>query len=78
MSIIFLDILETFLKATPNLEALHIGYSNRSALHPWTKSSSPSIIADCLKMIGRCNRLTTLSLNAFNLFKGDFFEMAST
>lgn len=80
---IFSDILETFLKATPNLEALHIGYSNRSAIDPWAptgyKPTTPSTDADCLKMIGlRCDRLTTLSLNAFYLFKGDFFETVST
>ena len=76
----FSEILETFLKATPNLEALHIGYSNRSALDPWTplgyKSSNSGAGADCLKMI-RCDRLTTLSLNAFYLFEGDFFETVS-
>jgi len=75
---IFPDILEIFLKATPNLEVLHIGYSNRSALDPWTplgySSSQPGTGADCLKMILRCDRLTTLSLNAFCLFEGDFFE----
>ncbi|XP_046443824.1 uncharacterized protein LOC124193876 isoform X3 [Daphnia pulex] len=71
------DILELFLKATPNLEALHIGYSNRSAMDPWTPlgyKSSQSGMTDCLKTILRCGRLTTLSLNAFCLFEGDFFE----
>ena len=79
----FSDILETFLNATPNIEELHIGYSNRSALDPWTPSDYKSSIygngADCLKMIGlRCDRLTTLSLSAFSLFEGDFFETVST
>ena len=79
----FSDILETFLNATPNIEELHIGYSNRSALDPWTPSDYKSSIlgngADCLKMIGlHCDRLTTLSLSAFYLFEGDFFETVST
>jgi hypothetical protein len=79
--IIVPDLLELFLKATPNLEALHIGYSNRSAMDPWTPlgyKSSQSGMTDCLKTILRCGRLTTLSLNAFCLFEGDFFETVST
>ena len=97
----FSDILKTFLNATPNIEELHIGYSNDSALDsfcpdasdsdasdsdgpdPWTPTDYKSSVyikrADCLKMIGlRCNRLTTLSLSAFCLFEGDFFETVCT
>ncbi|XP_046451603.1 uncharacterized protein LOC124199716 isoform X2 [Daphnia pulex] len=67
-----IDILEPFLKAAPNLEVLHIGLSNRTARSPWTTVEPPN--TDFLKTISRCGRLTTLRLNAFNLFEGDFFE----
>jgi hypothetical protein len=69
---IFSDILEPFLKAAPTLEVLHIGLSNRTARSPWTTVEIPN--TDFLKTISRCGRLTTLRLNAFNLFEGDFFE----
>lgn len=71
------EILEYFINATPNLDALHIGYSNRSASSPYTtvnhESPSAGMTAEFLKVIC-CPRLTTLSLNAFELFDGEFFE----
>lgn len=73
----FIEILEYFINATPNLDALHIGYSNRSASSPYTtvnhESPSAGMTAGFLKVIC-CPRLTTLSLNAFELFDGEFFE----
>ena len=69
----FLDILEKFVRASPNLETMHLGYSNRSALDPWTCPITMESDANLLHLI-RFDRLTTLTLNAFDLFKGDFFE----
>ncbi len=71
-----LEILEKFVRACPNVESLHIGYSNRSALDPWTCPITMDSDADLLNLI-RFDRLTTLTLNAFDLFKGEFFEVVS-
>ena len=50
------------------MESLHIGRSNQSSHVGQTESD-----ASLLKLI-RFDWLTTLSLNGFELFSGDFFE----
>ena len=55
--------------ACPNVNDFHIGYSNRSAFDPWTSALG----VDFLSVI-KFQRLKNLSLSAFDLFDGAFFE----
>jgi hypothetical protein len=70
---IFSEILEPFLKAAPNLEVLGIGLSNNTAFGPNPSPYDEPL--DFLKMISRCGRLTTITLNQFCLFEGDLFAV---
>jgi hypothetical protein len=72
---IFSEILEPFLKAAPNLEVLGIGLSNNTAFGPNPSPYDEPLITDFLKMISRCGRLTTITLNQFCLFEGDLFAV---
>lgn len=64
--------MDRLVDVCPNIQTLHLGYSNRTAIDPWT---SPK--RDYFMKIARFNRLNTLSFNAFHLFDGSFFSAVS-
>ena len=75
--IFFLEILEKFIRAGPNVESLHIGHSNETAFQTdliWYRFSIMMESNGNLINMIRLDRLTTLSLNIVDLLSGDSFE----